>query len=53
MNSIPTDAVRQEHVAEPARTVPLFGSHDVVVLGGGPAGIAAAHGLVWVTVQEP
>ena len=30
------------HVSEPARTVPLFGSFDVVVLGGGPAGIAAA-----------
>ena len=29
-------------VAEPARSVPLFGSFDVVVLGGGPAGIAAA-----------
>jgi glycine/D-amino acid oxidase-like deaminating enzyme len=37
-----TDATAPEHVAEPARTVPLFGSHDVVVLGGGPAGIAAA-----------
>jgi hypothetical protein len=37
-----TDAAAPEHVAEPARTVPLFGSHDVVVLGGGPAGIAAA-----------
>ena len=30
------------HVAESARSVPLFGSFDVVVLGGGPAGIAAA-----------
>ena len=27
---------------EPAREVPVFGSFDVVVLGGGPAGIAAA-----------
>ncbi len=26
---------------EPARTVPLYGSFDVVILGGGPAGIAA------------
>ena len=27
---------------EPARDVPVFGTFDVVVLGGGPAGIAAA-----------
>ena len=27
---------------EPAREIPLFGTFDVVVLGGGPAGIAAA-----------
>ena len=31
-----------QRVAEPARYVPLFGTFDVVVLGGGPAGIAAA-----------
>jgi hypothetical protein len=29
-------------LAEAARSVPLFGTFDVVVLGGGPAGIAAA-----------
>lgn len=29
-------------IAEPARSLPIHGSFDVVVLGGGPAGIAAA-----------
>jgi hypothetical protein len=29
-------------VLEPARSVPLYGAFDVVVLGGGPAGLAAA-----------
>src|SRR5947199_10722518 len=30
------------NVHEPARETPVFGAFDVVVLGGGPAGIAAA-----------
>jgi len=29
-------------IREPARAVPVLAEHDIVVLGGGPAGIAAA-----------
>src|SRR3954464_3334792 len=29
-------------ISEPARQVPLYGEYEVAVLGGGPAGIAAA-----------
>lgn len=36
-----TDRISQS-VSEPVRTTPVFGEFDIVVLGGGPAGIAAA-----------
>ncbi|MGC2179665.1 MAG: FAD-dependent oxidoreductase, partial [Bradyrhizobium sp.] len=31
-----------ETIDEPARKIPLYGAYEVAVLGGGPAGIAAA-----------
>src|SRR4030081_3965448 len=34
--------MRELFVEEPARQVPLYGEYEVAVLGGGPAGIAAA-----------
>ncbi len=44
-------------IAEPGRSTPLFGEFDVVVLGGGPAGIAAAasaarHGASVLLVER-
>jgi hypothetical protein len=32
----------KQHVTEPSRQTPVWGEYEVVVLGGGPAGIAAA-----------
>src|SRR6202049_3410783 len=35
-------SVPPKTIEEPARQVPLYGEYEVAVLGGGPAGIAAA-----------
>src|SRR4029079_4588248 len=37
-----TDRLPHKTIEEPARQIPLYGEYEVAVLGGGPAGIAAA-----------
>jgi alkyl hydroperoxide reductase subunit AhpF len=34
--------VPRKTIEEPARQLPLYGEYEVVILGGGPAGITAA-----------
>ena len=38
----PGTQLASQTITEPARQIPLYGEYEVVVLGGGPAGIAAA-----------
>src|SRR5262245_1884442 len=37
-----TQSLSSKTIQEPARQVPVYGEYEVAVLGGGPAGIAAA-----------
>jgi hypothetical protein len=38
----PANENKMKTISEPARDIPLYGEYEVAVLGGGPAGIAAA-----------
>jgi hypothetical protein len=40
--ALPFNILPLKTIEEPARQIPLYGEYEVVILGGGPAGIAAA-----------
>lgn len=42
MKDVPSATIVDGQIVQPARTLPVFHKTDVVVVGGGPAGVAAA-----------
>lgn len=41
-NSNQVEAVNQDYISEPAQQIPIIAKTDILIIGGGPAGVAAA-----------